>query len=800
MGYNKNMSPYFAEKDNTFAKRKHGNVKRKIDIEVGDAKQAAMFYPQFKTKHWDNECNFSVRLKEDDYNGATIVNKGDKIEWSKDGKTARFYDKDDMTDEGGFEFEVEFDSKPQSNVVEYTLQHKGLRFDYQPELTQEEVDEGTIRPENVVGSYAVYHESKRHNNVLKEYRTGKAFHIFRPWAEDANKNRVWCELNIDEQNDLMTITVPQDFLDNAAYPVLVDPTFGYTTQGSTFFASDGVYYGHEMTGIDGTLTQMSAYVREPSASNLTDAQRFSISDSDTAYEANFVYDDTQAVSLTQNVVTLVDHTMTTPYVLAAADTIYFTAQSQFRGSIIVSRQIVGDTGASGTTAGSAFLSWASQPDRNYSVYVTYTEPLAGYAGVLQALGANHLWPCDGDLLDVIANLDFTNAGGAFTANPLTEDVTQSYRLDGTAETATAATDASVQDVTVDYCYTMWFQTDRIQQPPTRLFGDGGQTANNTFFLGFGNSIVAEADTDPDISQIGSDIALAASREYALTLIFRDIGSGNSQLEFLIDGVSQGTADVADIMNTGRGGFRIGGVTNTTTYTIGGTAFQLVSPVIGRYNMIATFTGTDVPTVTEVRENIFEQGAVPSVTIASDTEANMQTALNALASTVRPNEALNIRVEEVSGGGNLELDADNITHDALASIHVQYMGTGTLTWNNLNGSNGSIGSTPNGGNIVFNTPVTVSINTQDASTFTDIEGARVYITAAAGGPLPQGTVLFNDLTDVNGEISFPFDFSADQPIEGRARKASASPLYKNANIAGTITSNGLSQVVLMISDE
>ena len=338
-----------------------------------------------------------------------------------------------------------------------------------------------------------------------------------------------------------------------------------------------------------------------------------------------------------------------------------------------------------------------------------------YRDDLTALGANHLWPGDGNLNDIIGTLNFTNSGGAFTGPQICEDAATSYVTNGTADTATAASDPSVQDVTQGYCYSFWFQTTAIQQPPCRVFGDGGQTANNSFLLGFGNSIVCEADCDPTVIQVGSSTAIVANRPYNLALVFRDIGGGSSQLEFFLDGVSQGTSDIADVMNSGRGGFAIGGATNTTTYSIGGSAFQLVSPVNGYYSMVCSLTGANVPTNAEIRSEAFEKGALPGVTIASDTEANMQIALDALASTVRPNEPLNIRIEAVTGDGTVNLTADNITHDTLASIHVQYMGTGTLNYTNTNGADASIGSTPNGGTINFINPAVLTVSPLIAGT-------------------------------------------------------------------------------------
>lgn len=416
-----------------------------------------------------------------------------------------------------------------------------------------------------------------------------------------------------------------------------------------------------------------------------------------------------------------------------------------------------------------------------------------YRDDIIALGANHLWPCVGDVNDIIGSLNFVNTGGVFTGTQICEDAATSYVTNGTSDTALAASDSSVQDVTVDYCYALWFRTTAIQQPPCRIFGDGGQTVNNSFFLGFGNSILSEVDCDPLVVQVDSDTAIVANRPYHLALIFRDIGSGNSQLEFFLDGVSQGTSDIADVSNSARGGFRIGGTTDTTSYSIGGSAFQLVSPVNGEYAMVTSLVSTNVPTASEVRTELFEKGALPGVTISSDTQVNMQTALDVIASTARPNEPLNIRVEPVTGGGDFTLTADNITHDALASIHVQYTGTDTLTWINTNGSNASIASTPNSGNVTFVTNVPVTITAQDATTQAAIVGARVRLTDTSGE-------IVNDVTDGSGQLTFNYPYSADENISGRIRKGSSSPFYVTAAVTGTITANGFSTTILMILDE
>ncbi|MGD9381502.1 MAG: hypothetical protein PVI03_03580, partial [Candidatus Thorarchaeota archaeon] len=201
------------------------------EVEIGDRKQDD-FYPQVKIKRWDNECNFSARLKTEHKNPQVVEEDG-KIKWKNDDVEAHFYELDvdgDQLEEGGLEFEVVFHKKPKSNIVEFSIQTKELDFFYQAPLTPEELVDGRRkRPANVDGSYAVYHKTKRDNR----YKTGKAFHIYRPHVVDSRGNETWADLAVDLPTETLTIIIPQDFLDHAKYPVYVDPTLGYSSIGAT---------------------------------------------------------------------------------------------------------------------------------------------------------------------------------------------------------------------------------------------------------------------------------------------------------------------------------------------------------------------------------------------------------------------------------------------------------------------------------------------------------------------------------------------------------------------------------------
>lgn len=99
--------------------------RQRFDLEVGDTKQPE-FHPQVKLSRWDNEANFSMRLMGF---GAEIKRArtfdGQAVSWVGDGATAKFYDQPDGS---GFEFDVIFNQKPASPVVQFSLQHKGLDF------------------------------------------------------------------------------------------------------------------------------------------------------------------------------------------------------------------------------------------------------------------------------------------------------------------------------------------------------------------------------------------------------------------------------------------------------------------------------------------------------------------------------------------------------------------------------------------------------------------------------------------------------------------------------------------------
>jgi hypothetical protein len=217
-------------------------AKDKISVEIGNADKDE-FTPDIALKRWD-EVGFKIKPKLD---GVKTKDKdieftGDKVKFKTPKMDFEFYEVADG--DGAYKYVWYLNEKPASNVVNFGIETTGLNFFYQPPLTQEyqngyseefkkeivvsetevkDLDGKVLvhRPIDVVGSYAVYHESK---GVMvdkdgKDYKTGQAFMIYRPHLFDANGKESWGVLSIDAQAGTYSVEIPQEFLDSAIYPV-----------------------------------------------------------------------------------------------------------------------------------------------------------------------------------------------------------------------------------------------------------------------------------------------------------------------------------------------------------------------------------------------------------------------------------------------------------------------------------------------------------------------------------------------------------------------------------------------------
>lgn len=295
--------------------------------------------------------------------------------------------------EGGFKVDILLNEEPDTNVFCYAIEGaENYDFFFQPPLTEQEKAEGASRPPEIEGSYAVYHKTLK-NHVLgqENYATGKVMHIPRPqvWSMSDVDTKVWADMTYD--NGSLCVTVPQDFLNGAKYPVRVDPTFGYTTAaashqiiGNNNGDAGGVFEnraGLVATGVAGTLDSISAYVAD-----------WGYGVNSTSFKAflNKTSDGTQVVAIAR---TGVDPSPPAWQVFAASSE-SITAQSY-------AISLLGD-GSSMTSGKSVFIrydstaattyletqtyetpespwTFPSSTSRSYSIYATYTASGGGGA-------------------------------------------------------------------------------------------------------------------------------------------------------------------------------------------------------------------------------------------------------------------------------------------------------------------------------------------------------------------------------------------------------------------------------------
>lgn len=275
--------------------------------------------------------------------------------------------------DGGFKIDLILNEKPDINIFCYTIEgYENYDFFYQPPLTQEEIDKDAQRPEEIVGSYAIYHKRLKNHKIGGEnYAIGKVAHIPFPYVWEINnvstKQRAE---DLTYEDGQLCVIVQQNFLDSANYPVRIDPTFGITSNGSSGFGS-GLYIYKAMynsPASSGTLTKISWYGQGYSAS--ADAK-------------GGLYDSSNNLIVGSGAITMADAPLNTRtlYEVSVSGSIiggqnyYITTMMQAVG--IIGYDAGGSAGAVDTDAYGTFtdpISWTGTGKAYiFSVYATYTE-------------------------------------------------------------------------------------------------------------------------------------------------------------------------------------------------------------------------------------------------------------------------------------------------------------------------------------------------------------------------------------------------------------------------------------------
>jgi hypothetical protein len=123
--------------------------KDEIKVRIGNKSDLlgadAEFVPSIELSRW-NEVSFNLEPVVDTLDVVeqeTLTIEEDKIIYDTDSRKYEMYEvQDEEFPEGAYKYVWYLKEKPATNKIEFTIQSQGLDFFYQPELTQEEKDEG----------------------------------------------------------------------------------------------------------------------------------------------------------------------------------------------------------------------------------------------------------------------------------------------------------------------------------------------------------------------------------------------------------------------------------------------------------------------------------------------------------------------------------------------------------------------------------------------------------------------------------------------------------------------------------
>jgi len=250
----------------------------------------------------------------------------------------------------------------------------------------------------------------------------------------------------------------------------------------------------------------------------------------------------------------------------------------------------------------------------------------------------------------------------------------------------------------------WFrQKVELDGVPTAVLGHGGGTNNHIITVRLGGKIVFQsadagqpylAKASYDDFQVGRCYFVGGLWEHHT----QHSGAGN-KITLIVNGVSQGSYQLTgtDAMAGATGPIFVGNAqSNYKSYgegTIGYLRREKEVNLVGFYNNV--YYSENSNTVDDLRE-MFERTLIPEITIESDTVENQQIALDNLIGNSYLNVNCAIRILQATDATDYRLFLDDIefpNNPNLGDISIQFVGTGSLTVENVNGSNATLTSTP-----------------------------------------------------------------------------------------------------------
>lgn len=275
--------------DPTKQGRIYYNPENKMKVITGDTLSATV-EPTFTLQKWgklDSPALFRIQQ----FDGSLDSNRmtGDSLFLFKGDQRQVIYPLAD-----GLEWTILLKKKPVSPVLSFDIVTSNLTFSSMGKVTQWEIDNKAVRPDSLIDAYTFYHKSKSWN----DYGTGQAGIIYRPKAWDSNNDTVWCTLNIDTVTGLFSLTLPTTFWNNAIYPVIVDPTFGYTDIGGlSNEVEEKIHGGVTSPDSNGTLDSMAVYLKDQETDHEVKCAVYLVRDSSASPKVTALIDSSLPVSV-----------------------------------------------------------------------------------------------------------------------------------------------------------------------------------------------------------------------------------------------------------------------------------------------------------------------------------------------------------------------------------------------------------------------------------------------------------------------------------------------------------------------
>jgi len=376
----------------------------RADLTGGDSifvggKGLVEFRPRLELERWGGECGLGLELPElagvaprrfvDQDANEKLLLVGDKLELHVYALKPKA-----LSELGGAEFAIVLKERPKSNTLALPISLAGLRAFYQAPISAEDAAAGITQEPSAVGGYALYHATRgrvhRSWADAEKYRCGKAMFVFPPVAYDAGGQSAPGQLSLD--GDRLLVSFDAVWLAAAKYPVLIDPTFGYTTLGTAANSArmdNNTICENGTSGAAGTATSMTLGLRGHTGSvNVAGSLYAYVS----ATEGGSKLGTTNTVSDTNEADHWQECTFASGPAIGASTNYWLAAMAAgFAG------QIKGDGGDASELSYKGSQAWPTWPDPLgtgstgtyfWSLYCTYTESGGGASIMNQFQGPN----------------------------------------------------------------------------------------------------------------------------------------------------------------------------------------------------------------------------------------------------------------------------------------------------------------------------------------------------------------------------------------------------------------------------